>query len=213
MTPEAPLFRGDRYNAVAGGLIEVRGALWKVHRVERVAGIDCVHCVGVSGICRGKQALFVSSLEPDLRVLDPASVDLVPDKSSGYEDSKLFLEAALRATPPVGTKPLVVGQAAIDDLPFQYTPVERILAQPRPRLMIADDVGLGKTLEAGLAAPELILRRRAARILVVTTRAMLAQFQKESWTRFSIPWPGSTVQRSGACGSGSQPTLARSRNQ
>ena len=61
------------------------------------------------------------------------------------------------------------------------------LAQDRVRLLIADDVGLGKTLEAGLIASELALRGRANRILVVTTRAMLTQFQKEFWTRFSIP--------------------------
>ena len=54
-------------------------------------------------------------------------------------------------------------------------------------LMLGDDVGLGKTLEAGLLASELILRRRAKRILVVATKAMLTQFQQEFWTRFSIP--------------------------
>jgi hypothetical protein len=41
----------------------------------------------------------------------------------------------------------VVGKAAIDDLIFQHEPVKRALAQPRVRLLIADDVGLGKTLE------------------------------------------------------------------
>src|SRR5271168_3217655 len=53
--------------------------------------------------------------------------------------------------------------------------------------MIGNDVGLGKSLEAGLLASELILRRRARRILVVTSKAMLTQFQQEIWTRFSIP--------------------------
>jgi hypothetical protein len=41
------------------------------------------------------------------------------------------------------------------------------------------DVGLGKTLEGGLVAAELVLRKRADRILVVTTKAMLTRFQKE----------------------------------
>ena len=82
---------------------------------------------------------------------------------------------------------MVLGKAAIHDFAFQHEPVKMVLKQPRVRLLIADDVGLGKTLEAGLIASELILRHRADRILVVTTRAMLTQFQQEFWTRFSIP--------------------------
>ncbi|MEP4033063.1 SNF2-related protein [Roseibium polysiphoniae] len=102
-------------------------------------------------------------------------------------DTKLFIEAAFRSTATTTSTPLTLGKAAIDDLSFQHLPVDMALAQNRVRLLIADDVGLGKTLEAGLITSELILRGRAKRILVVTTRSMLAQFQKEFWTRFSIP--------------------------
>lgn len=49
---------------------------------------------------------------------------------------------------------------------YQVAPVLRILAKPRPRLPIADDVGLGKTIEAGFCIFELLARRRADRSLV-----------------------------------------------
>lgn len=171
-----------------GSVIQLRSATWKVLAIAQLKrGYREIHCRGLSGIVRDKEARFVWDLEKGARVLDPAAVGLVPDTSSGLIDTKLHLAAAFRATPTTTRRPLTLGQAAIDDLSFQHLPVERALAQDRVRLLIADDVGLGKTLEAGLITSELVLRGRADRILVVTTRAMLTQFQKEFWTRFSIP--------------------------
>lgn len=171
-----------------GSVIKVRSASWKVLGTAMLKqGFREVHCRGLSGIVRDKEARFVWNLEKDAKVLDPAAVSLVPDVSTGLIDTKLHLEAAFRHTSTTTRRPLTLGQAAIDDLKFQHLPVEKALAHDRVRLLIADDVGLGKTLEAGLITSELALRGRANRILVVTTRAMLTQFQKEFWTRFSIP--------------------------
>ena len=171
-----------------GSVIQLRSATWKVLGISTLKrGFREVHCRGLNGLVRDKEARFVWNLEKGARVLDPAAVRLVADTSSGLIDTKLHLAAAFRATPTTTRRPLTLGRAAIDDLTFQHLPVERALAQDRVRLLIADDVGLGKTLEAGLITSELALRGRADRILVVTTRAMLTQFQKEFWTRFSIP--------------------------
>lgn len=56
---------------------------------------------------------------------------------------------------------------------YQIAPVLRILAKPKPRLLIADDVGLGKTIEAGLCLLELRARRRADRVLVVVPAGLI----------------------------------------
>jgi len=69
---------------------------------------------------------------------------------------------------------------------YQLAPALRVLAKPRPRLLIADDVGLGKTIEAGLALLELMARGRASRVLVVVPAGLLLQWQEEMKERFGL---------------------------
>ena len=69
---------------------------------------------------------------------------------------------------------------------YQLVPVVRLLAKPRPSLLIADDVGLGKTIEAGLVMLELMARGRVKRILVVTPPGLMEQWQDELQNKFGL---------------------------
>ncbi|MEH1768839.1 MAG: DEAD/DEAH box helicase [Nostoc sp.] len=171
-----------------GARIVARDAEWLVKSTSRTPnGSVVIEVVGVSDFIKGRTARFVKELEQDLEVLDPENTNLVPDNTSGYRNSLLFLEAHLRQTAPTDTNLYIGHEAAMDVLPYQLDPTLKALSMPRQRLLIADAVGLGKTLEAGILVAELMRRGRAKRILVVTTKSMLTQFQKEFWVRFTIP--------------------------
>jgi ERCC4-related helicase len=160
-----------------------------VRRVEPVkTGGHALSVIGLSEIVRDKEAVFLTDIEgKSLKTINPVEVDIVADDSPKFRKSHLFVESLLRQTPPTDDK-LYVGQhGAMDVLPFQLEPAAQALEQPRQRILIADSVGLGKTIECGILLSELIRRGKAKRILVLAVKSMLTQFQKELWARFSIP--------------------------
>ena len=171
-----------------GARVVIRDAEWVIRRVDRSpdGGYQLV-CDGVSELVREREAIFLTTLEPDIQVLDPAETRLVPDPSPGFADSRLYLESQLRQAVPNDERIHVAEGAAMDPVPYQFEPARQALRQPRQRILIADAVGLGKTLEAGILVSELIARGRGRRILVLAVKSMLTQFQKEFWNRFTIP--------------------------
>ncbi|MDX2504167.1 MAG: DEAD/DEAH box helicase [Gammaproteobacteria bacterium] len=173
---------------VPGMRVEIRDAEWRLQRVDRSSdGGYLLSSVGLSELVRGRSAKFLSKIDTNIRILDPAKTELVDDLSSGYMASQLYIENALRQTPPVDERVHIGHQAAMDTLPFQLDAALQALQQPRQRILISDSVGLGKTLEAGILVSELIRRGRGKRILVLAVKSMLGQFQQEFWQRFTIP--------------------------
>ena len=127
--------------------------------------------------------------ELDARVLEDAGWSQVADK--GFDDPALFA-AYLRtlswncvtATDPgLFQAPFRAG-IRIDA--YQLAPLSKALRLPRVNLFIADDVGLGKTIEAGLIVRELLLRRRINRIVVACPPSMLDQWRDEMEARFGL---------------------------
>jgi hypothetical protein len=72
---------------------------------------------------------------------------------------------------------------------YQLEPLRKALLLPRVNLFIADDVGLGKTIEAGLIARELLLRKKVQDIVVACPPSMLLQWQEELESRFGLVVP------------------------
>lgn len=77
-------------------------------------------------------------------------------------------------------------RAGIEVKAYQLEPLRKALRLPRVNLFIADDVGLGKTIEAGLIARELILRQRARRIVIMAPPSVVVQWWEEMEERFGL---------------------------
>ena len=182
-----------------GARILCRDAEWLVKSISRSTdGGRVIEAIGVSEFIRGRSAKFIEELETDLEVLAPERTELVADTSHGYIHSLLFIESHLRQTVPDDHRIYVGQQAAMDVMNYQLYPAHKSLSAPRQRILIADAVGLGKTLECGILVSELIRRDRGKRILVVTNKSMMVQFQTELWVRFTIPLvrlDSTTIQR------------------
>ena len=171
-----------------GSRAEIRDEEWLIRRVDPSAdGGWLLTCDGISDLVRGQSALFLTELEDSIEILDPAKTVLVPDTSPTYNATMLYLESQRRRSVPNDERIHLGHRAVMNLVPYQLDPALQALRQPRARILIADAVGLGKTLEAGVLATELMARGRGKRILVVTQKSMLTQFQKEWWSRFSIP--------------------------
>jgi SNF2 family DNA or RNA helicase len=145
-----------------------------------------ITCTGADDLVRGHEAVFLTQLDHIIPV-DPRETALEPDQSPGFEKAKLFLEAQLRQMPFTDMTPSLEGMGAFKPMGYQVEAVDKALRQMRPRLLLADAVGLGKTIEIGMILTELIARGRGNRILVLTKKSMLTQFQSELWNRFAIP--------------------------
>lgn len=171
-----------------GARVVIRDEEWLVRRVDPSSDAgELLICDGVSDLVRGRSAQFLTKLEREIKLLDPAQTELVADASSNFNSTFLYLEARLRQSTPNDDRIRLGHRGVMNLTPYQLDPALQALRQPRQRILIADAVGLGKTLEAGILASELIQRGRGQRILVITLKSMLTQFQKEFWSRFSIP--------------------------
>lgn len=111
--------------------------------------------------------------------------------SRGFDDSRLFAAYlnTLKWNCVTSTDPKLFQspfRAGIRLDAYQLEPLRKALRLPRVNLFIADDVGLGKTIEAGLIARELLLRKKVKEILVSCPPSMLLQWRDELEARFGL---------------------------
>lgn len=117
----------------------------------------------------------------------PPSLDVEPELS----DVRRLAWGIVRHAPALAGGGERVGEATanVEPWPHQVRAFERLYSTWPPRLLIADEVGLGKTIEAGLLLRQAVLAGRARRVLVLAPSAVLKQWQLELREKFNLHWP------------------------
>ncbi|PKN66275.1 MAG: helicase [Deltaproteobacteria bacterium HGW-Deltaproteobacteria-15] len=176
-----------------GQLVEVRRRQWVVEDLQASAfsgGNGLQHLVTLGSLDEdslGESIKVIWEIEPGARVLERAGLP----KITGYDSAErleAFLDAvrwgaATNADRSFLQSPFRSG-ISIED--YQLDPLVRAIDMARVNLLIADDVGLGKTIEAGLVIQELLIRHRARSVMIVCPATLQVKWQTEMQEKFGL---------------------------
>jgi hypothetical protein len=151
-----------------GSLVRARGREWVVLPESSDSWLILRPLGGtedeVTGICL--------SLEP----VEPAHFDLPDPTRPGVYYSCKLLRDAVRLGFRSGAGPFrSFARISVEPRPYQLVPLLMALKQDSVRILVADDVGIGKTIEAGLIAKELLERGEAKRLAVLCPPSLAEQ--------------------------------------
>lgn len=183
----------------AGQLVEVRQRRFSVVEVQASQVVPDVvrgpaespqHLVTLSSVeddGLGEELQVVWELEPGACVHENMGLP----EATGFDDPRrldAFLDAVRwGAVSQADVRALQAPfRSGITIEDYQLDPVVRALEMPRVSLLIADDVGLGKTIEAGLVAQELLLRHRVRTILIICPAGLQIKWRDEMRDKFGL---------------------------
>jgi hypothetical protein len=173
-----------------GSFVELRGRPWLVEEVRGEANdLQSLNLLCISDDAQGERLEVLWDAEIGAVALDE---DGWRNVGTGLPDRAEVLAAHLRAirwrSATAADRDLLQApfRAGIRLDAYQLLPLRKALRLPRVNLLIADDVGLGKTVEAGLVARELLLRCRIDFIVIAAPPAMTIQWKDELEAKFGL---------------------------
>lgn len=187
-----------------GEIVRARHRQYLVSEVVRPPDLQTRHartglrpCTLVKLVCldddaQGRPLEILWELELGAQRIDPAREGI--GTIEGFDDPDAF-EAYYRAlqwncvttaTRPDDERVQAPFRAGISIMQHQLVPLQKALSLPRANLFVADDVGLGKTIEAGLILQELLLRQRLELIVIVCPASICLQWRAEMERRFGV---------------------------
>ena len=169
------------HDFMPGNLVRARGREWVVQSESRR---DWLRLRPLGGADDDSIALIP---ELELQPVEPATFPWPQPEQAGNHAAALLLRDALRLKLRAGGGPFrSFGNIAVEPRAYQLVPLLMALRLTTVRLLIADDVGIGKTIEAGLIARELMDRGEISRLAVLCPPHLVEQWQSELETRFHL---------------------------
>jgi hypothetical protein len=176
-----------------GQIVHVRSRQYLVEQVI-APGADTQHSTLVHLSCleddaQGEPLAVLWEREVDARVVGASSWDAIARR--GFDTPRLFSAYlhTLRWSCVTATDPRLFQapyRAGIEVKAYQLEPLRKALRMPRVGLFIADDVGLGKTIEAGLILRELLMRQKVRRVVISCPPSVVRQWHDEMEQRFGL---------------------------
>ncbi|MDY0167613.1 MAG: DISARM system SNF2-like helicase DrmD [Thermoguttaceae bacterium] len=182
-----------------GQLVSVRQRQYVVSEVVkstfedgplRVGASNAQHLITLASVeddALGEELQVVWELEPGAEVIEKVAL---PEPTGFDPPDRLdaFLDAVRWGTASTADRRSIQSpfRSGIDIEDYQLDPVVRAIQMPRVNLLIADDVGLGKTIETGMVTSELVIRHRARRVLVVCPAALQVQWMEQMRDKFGL---------------------------
>lgn len=168
---------------LAGTEVSARGLRWEVVLSENFGPQTLYRLRGLESATLGHEFDLLHPFED----IEPIRHELRPQRAAHLPNWLVYHQAFLleQALGPNALLAAQPGRLRIE--PYQLVPVLRAIRMSRVRLLLADGVGLGKTIQAGLVVTELLARRLAHRVLIVSPAGMLLeQWQTEMRERFGL---------------------------
>ena len=164
-----------------GDILRIRDQRWMVSEAVRYTDAIVLNVCGCDRSNRGQRTEYLLPFEPFERLPSVSATQVVSRRRWRHRVRELLAGAV-----PAMDALQAAATADISIWPYQLEPALAVTGGHASRILIADEVGLGKTVQAGLIVAEALARRNDAHVLVLCPAGLRGQWHEELTTRFRL---------------------------
>jgi superfamily II DNA or RNA helicase len=174
-----------------GDTVRIRDERWRVAAESSFGAASIIEVDGCDATNHGTRARFLLPFE----TVDSAAAPPAPPRFVTIDRWRRAARSLLAGAVPRWTSLRTAARANFTVLPFQLEPAIAVASGDACRVLIADEVGLGKTIQAGLIIAETLARTPDARVLIVAPAGLREQWRDELQSRFQLHAEALDAQR------------------